>query len=269
MTEIEKTFRKLKQEKRKALVPFITFGYPDIPTTKKLLYALEENGADIIELGIPYSDPLADGPVICQTYEHALKKEINLRAAFENIARWKKELHVPLILMTYYNPLYQYGLEKFARGAKNAGVSGVIISDLPFEESRAFQKICARGALDLISLLAPTSTKARIHKLAAHATGFIYCVSRTGTTGVREKLYGGLGQFIKNVRAQTPLPLCIGFGISTPPQAQEAAELSDGVIVGSALIRVMQKNLRNGKLLSESSCFIRSLRRATDASQRE
>ncbi len=246
-------------------MPFITFGFPDIKTTEKLLYALDENGADLIELGIPYSDPLADGPIICATYEHALKHSITLALAFKHIALWKKNLHAPLIMMSYYNPLYQFGIEHFAHDAKNAGVSGVIISDLPFEESRAFQKICTQSNLDLISLLAPTSTKERIQKLSAHATGFIYCVSRMGTTGVREKLYSGLGKFIKNVRAQTPLPLCIGFGISTPPQAKEAAALSDGVIVASALIRVMQKNLRTGKLLTESSSFLRSLRRAIDA----
>lgn len=264
-TEISKTFKKLKSENKKALIPFITFGYPDIKTTEKLLHGLEVSGADMIEIGIPYSDPLADGPIICSTYAHALKHSITLALALNHIATWGRNLRAPLIIMTYYNPLYQYGLKNFARDAKNAGVSGVIISDLPFEESGAFQKICAQNSLDLIQLLAPTSTKERIQKAARHASGFIYCVSRTGTTGVREKLYSGLGTFIKNVRKETPLPLCIGFGISTPQQAREAAKISDGVIVGSALIRVMQKNLRNGKLLQRASIFTRSLRRAIDA----
>lgn len=264
MTTITETFKKLKNENKKALIPFITFGYPDIKTMEKLLHALEDNGADIIELGIPYSDPLADGPVICATYEHALKHNITLSLALKHIASWKRNLRVPLIIMTYYNPLYQYGLEKFARDAKNSGVSGVIISDLPFEESGMFQNICIKNELDLISLLAPTSTKHRIKKLTANASGFIYCVSRPGTTGVREKLYSGLGKFIKNARAETKLPLCIGFGISTPAQAKEAVKISDGVIVGSALIKTMQQNLRNGKLLSESARFIRSLRHALD-----
>lgn len=265
MTEISETFKRLRVQNKKALIPFITFGYPDIKTTEQLLYSLAENGSDIIELGIPYSDPLADGPVICASYEHALKKEITFSIALKMIAVWQKKIHVPLIIMTYYNPLEQYGLKNFAGDARKSGVSGVIISDLPFEESGMFQNICMKNELDLISLLAPTSIKQRIKKLTADSAGFIYCVSRPGTTGVREKLYSGLGKFIKNVRAQTPLPLCIGFGISTPQQAREAVKISDGVIVGSALIKTMQQNLHNGKLLSESSAFIRSLRRALDA----
>ncbi len=266
-TKLSETFTHLKQHKKKALIPFITFGYPDIITTEKILHALEENGADAIELGIPYSDPLADGPIICATYEHALKHHITLSLVFKHIASWRENIRVPLIIMTYYNPMYQYGLEKFARDAEACGVNGVIISDLPFGESQTFQKICMKNELDLISLIAPTSTKQRIKKLTANAAGFIYCVSRPGTTGVRKKLYSGLGKFIKNARAQTPLPLCIGFGISTPQQAKEAAALSDGVIVGSALINVMQKNLHNGKLIAESSRFIRSLRRVLDAKE--
>lgn len=270
MSRISDKFAELKNRGEKALIPFITAGDPDLKTTSSLVLELERRGADIIELGIPFSDPLADGPVIQRSSQRALKGKVSGKDVLNLVGELRETSGVPLVLMTYYNPVLKYGIKNFVKEAKIAGVDGLIVSDLPPEESRLLKSYTQRQNLDLIFLLAPTSSKRRIRLVVEQAGGFIYCVSRTGVTGVREELFSGLKEFIRRVKAQTNTPLGVGFGISTPSQAREVAEIAEAIIVGSALVKIIDENLNNSiigrpsgpKLVKAVGDFVEELKRA-------
>lgn len=236
-SRIAAAFALAKAEGRIALMPFVTAGYPTMAQCERLIPALVEGGADIIEIGIPFSDPLADGATVQRASQVALANGTTLDDCFALARRVRAGgVAVPLVFMGYTNPFYQYGIERLARDAAEAGVDGFIIPDLPVEESDEWVEALRRHGRDLIFLIAPTSTDARIAEVAKRAGGFVYCVSLTGVTGARDQLAAGLAAYIARVRAHTDLPLAIGFGISRPEHVDEIRHLADGVIVASALI---------------------------------
>lgn len=235
MSDIRSAF-----ENGKAFIPFITCGDPDLETTAKVVRAAAENGADLIELGIPFSDPTAEGPVIQAANIRALAGNITTDKIFEFVKELRKDVKIPLVFMTYANVVFSYGAERFMARCCEAGVGGVILPDLPFEEKDEFLGVAKQYGVDLISLIAPTSED-RISMIAKEADGFIYIVSSLGVTGTRSKITTNIGDIVKVVRENTKLPCAVGFGISTPEQAQEMASLSDGAIVGSAIIKLLEK----------------------------
>ncbi len=240
MNRITATFDRVRREGRAALMPFITMGYPDLESALDLVPALVEGGADLIELGIPFSDPLADGATIQATSQQALDNGMTLALCLEQVAALRaRGVEVPLILMGYYNPILQMGGAKFAEEAARAGADGVIVPDLPPEEADELRTALHAHGLALIFLLAPTSDDERVRLVAEQATGFIYLVSLTGVTGARDQLPPDLADFVARVRRTTDLPLAVGFGISRPEQAAMVAQMADGVIVGSALLRTI------------------------------
>ena len=225
-------------ENKKAFIPFITAGDPDLETTGKIILAMQENGADLIEIGIPFSDPVAEGIVIQQADERALAAGTTTDKIFDMIDKMKDKIHVPMVFMTYANVIFVYGIEKFAKRSEELGMAGVIVPDVPFEEKDEMDSVFRKYGLDVISLIAPTS-KDRIQKIAAEAKGFVYCVSSLGVTGVRATINKGVADMIQEVKKVKDIPCAIGFGISTPEQAKEMSEISDGVIVGSAIVRIV------------------------------
>jgi tryptophan synthase alpha chain len=234
---IAAAFSRAKEEGRLALMPFLTGGYPSLSQTERLLPALVAGGADIIEIGIPFSDPLADGATVQRASQAALEQGTTLADCLA-VARRAHEAgaDVPIVFMGYCNPFYQYGLERLARDAAEAGVDGFIVPDLPVEESGEWIEAFAKYGRDLIFLVAPTSTDARLAEVGRHASGFVYCVSVTGVTGARDSLAADLPAYVERVRAHTDLPLAIGFGISRPEHVAQIRPVADGVVVASALI---------------------------------
>jgi tryptophan synthase alpha chain len=239
MSRLDSVFHKAGH---KALIPYITTGYPDVEATLKAVPLLAENGADIIELGIPFSDPLADGATIQESSYQALKNGITPQICMETARKIRTVTDIPLVFMTYFNPVLNYGLDQFCQDCVNSGVDGLIVPDLQPEEGAALECAAQEGGLDLIYLLSPNSTQERVRTVAAKSKGFIYLVSITGVTGARTDLPHGLEDFIKRVRQVTTKPLCVGFGISTAEQAAQVAEIADGVIVGSKLIQLMKSD---------------------------
>jgi tryptophan synthase alpha chain len=226
-------------------MPYFPLGYPDLDTSIDVIEALAKNGADLIEVGLSFSDPLADGPVNQHAMQIALEKGITVKKSLEAVRELRKRgVDIPLILMGYYNPMLAYGLERFASDAKEAGADGFIIPDLPAEESKEFENALSGAAgedeaLPLIPMLAPTSSPERMERIARNAKGFIYLVSVTGITGERKSLAEGLGDLIAQVREHTSVPVCVGFGISTPEQAREVGRMADGAIVGTACVKTI------------------------------
>lgn len=222
-----------------AFIPYVTVGYPDVAATMEVVPLLAKNGADMVELGIPFSDPLADGVTIQQASFRALENGVTPARCLEVARAVRRQVEIPLIFMSYFNPLFSYGLEAFCAESARAGVDGLIVPDLPPEEAAPLEESAARHGLDLIYLLAPTSTEERIGQVARRSRGFIYLVSVTGVTGARETLPPELAEFVARVRKFTAKPLCVGFGIATPEQAAEVAKIADGVIIGSRLVQLM------------------------------
>ncbi|OGP70352.1 MAG: tryptophan synthase subunit alpha, partial [Deltaproteobacteria bacterium RBG_13_58_19] len=255
MTRIDTVFRRLKNRGEKALIPFITAGDPDLNTTKALALEMAARGADLLELGIPFSDPLADGPTIQAASNRALKKGVHLQEVLELAGQLRQKTEIPLILMGYYNPILQYGLERTAKEAKRLGVDGFIIPDLPLEEAAPWRRAAVAAGLAPIFLAAPTSGAARIKKAGRLTRGFLYYVSVTGITGARQALPGELVAALKEVRALVKCPLAVGFGISTPEQVQGLAPYVDGVVVGSAIVQRVAK-LKGAELIKEVGDFI-------------
>ncbi len=234
---IEATFTRLKAERRAGLVAFLTVGYPDVEATLRLVPALVDGGTDIIELGVPFSDPVAEGPTIQRASFHALEHGVTMATCLDVTAKLRSRgVEAPIILMGYYNPVLAFGVERFAHDAAKAGVDGVIAVDLPPEESDPLREACVANNLRLIYLLAPTSTDERIRQVAALASGFVYCVSLTGVTGARTELPAGLDVFVNRVRSFTPLPIAVGFGISQRKHFQAVARIADAAVIGSAII---------------------------------
>lgn len=251
----------LRARRRRALIPYIMAGDPTREATERLVEILVAAGADVVELGVPFSDPIADGPVNQRAGLRAMARGMGLRSALDLVARLRVRMSVPLVFMTYYNLVLRYGLERFCRDAAAAGLDGLIVADLPPEEGG--ELIAASRQVDLatIFLLAPTSTEDRIRAVAAASTGFVYCVSRTGVTGVRDELPQGVRELVARVREQTASPICVGFGISRPEQVREVAEVADGVIVGSALVKMIEDA---PDALDRVGAFMRDLRSAID-----
>lgn len=263
MHRIEETFHQLRRKKKKAFLAFITCGDPDLSTTEKLALEFEKLGVDILELGVPFSDPLADGPVIQAASQRALKNKINLKDVFNLVKRLRRRIDMPIVLLTYYNIIFHFGIKRFAQQATAAGVDGVIVPDLPVEESTQLNKAAKDNELDVILLLAPTSDKDRIKSILAKSSGFIYYVSLTGTTGVRKSLSSEVVKKVRQIKMSTKKPVCVGFGVSTPEQAKVVAAYSDGVIVGSAIVRIIESNLKHKKdLVAKTVKFLRKLRKA-------
>jgi tryptophan synthase alpha chain len=240
MSRIQQTFQRVKKEGRAALMPYLTIGYPEKESAKTLVPAIVESGADMLELGIPFSDPLADGATIQASTQKALANGVNLRYCLETARDLRDAgIEIPFMLMGYYNPIYQMGVERFAAAAQEAGVDGVIVPDLPPEEAERLDEALKAHEIAYIYFLTPTSDEERYQLVAEKARGFIYLVSLTGVTGARSKLSEGLPAFIERVRSATKgqMPLAVGFGIGSPEAAHAVGELADGVIVGSALIK--------------------------------
>ena len=226
--------------KGKAFIGFITSGDPDLETTEKIVYAMDRAGCDLIELGIPFSDPTAEGPVIQEANVRALSNGVTTDKVFEMVNRIRKNTDIPMVFMTYANVVYSYGIEKFCQKMVEGNMSGMIFPDVPFEEKEEFDTVCKEYGLDLISMIAPTSHQ-RIQTIAKEANGFIYCVSSLGVTGVRSKITTDIVAMVDLVREVTDVPVAVGFGISTPEQAKKMASQSDGAIVGSAIIKIIEK----------------------------
>ena len=235
MSNIKKAF-----ENGKAFIPFITCSYPDLETTAKVIRTAVQNGADLIELGIPFSDPTAEGPVIQEANLRALSGGITTDKIFSFVREMRRETDIPMVFMTYANVVFSYGAEKFISACSEIGIDGLILPDLPFEEKDEFLPVCRKYGVDLISMIAPTSEN-RIAMIAKEAEGFLYIVSSLGVTGVRSEIKTDLAGIMEVVRKNTNLPCAIGFGISTPEQAKKMAAVSDGVIVGSAIIKLIGK----------------------------
>lgn len=226
----------------KAFIPFITCGDPNLETTEKLVYAMEEAGADLIELGIPFSDPTAEGPVIQEANIRALSGEerVTTDRIFELVRKLRKRVKVPMVFMTYANVVFSYGSEKFISTCKEIGIDGLILPDIPYEEKDEFNPICKKYDVDLISLIAPTSHD-RINMIAGDASGFVYCVSSLGVTGTRTEITTDIGEMVSLVKKAKDIPCAVGFGISTPEQAKKMSSVADGVIVGSAIVKIIAK----------------------------
>ncbi len=263
MSRIKQKFEQLKKSNNKAFIPYVMGGYPTLDACERLVEILAEQGADIIEIGIPYSDPLADGPTIQKASQVALSHGANTRNIFEMIKSLRKKMDTPLVIMTYYNTIYHYGEKRFAEEAASVGVDGVIVPDLPPEEARSWLTLAKENALDTIFLISPTSSDDRIKKIVSVSSGFVYCVSLTGVTGARKSLPSELSGFLLKIRAQTDKPLAVGFGISSGNLAKEASRLADGIIIGSALMDLIDdssieydkigKFVKNIKLAIEGS----------------
>lgn len=233
MNRIENAFRN-----KKAFIPFVTGGDPNLETTEKLLYAMEEAGADLIEIGVPFSDPIAEGEVIQAANVRALKAGCTTDRLFDMVKRARQRVSVPMVFLTYINPIFTYGKERFMERCAECGIDGIIVPDMPFEERGELSEVCDACGIDIISLIAPTS-KERIRIIAKEAGGYIYCVSSLGVTGVRSEIRTDIAGMVKLVREVTDVPCAVGFGISTPEQARRMAAAADGVIVGSAIVKLV------------------------------
>jgi len=247
----------------KALIAYVTVGYPSIEATLKIVPLLAKSGCDIVELGIPFSDPLADGTTIQKASFHALRNGVTLKLCIDVARQLRQKVEIPLVMMSYFNPVYKYGCEGFCRDSADAGIDGLIIPDLPPEEGSELEVATMKNNLALVYLLAPTSNENRIKLVANKSSGFIYLVSVTGTTGARESLPSELDTFVARVRKIAKQPLCVGFGISTPQQARQIATIADGIIVGSRIIQLMESSDDNFASVHD---FIVELRNALDNS---
>lgn len=259
-TRIQSLFNRLRAEKRTALIAYLTAGDPSPNHTPPLVAALERGGVDLVEVGVPFSDPIADGPVIQRGSDRALKAGTTLKKVLEIVQRVRERSQIPLLLFTYLNPVFRYGLDTLARDAKAAGIDGCLLTDLSVEEAAPYVSAMRAAGLDTVFLAAPTSTPERLKLVAEYSTGFVYLVSRTGVTGERESVSDALEPLAIAMRASTELPVVAGFGISTPEQAAAVAKIADGVVVGSAIVRLIEQNAGEEAL----ERFARELRRGID-----
>jgi tryptophan synthase alpha chain len=260
MTRIGKLFHTLKQDGRKGLIAYLTAGDPSPAQTPELVEALVRGGADLIELGVPFSDPIADGPVIQRAGERALAAGTTLTRVLEIAREIRKKSEVPLLLFTYLNPVVRYGLERLAKDAAAAGIDGCLLTDASVEEAHEYIGAMHEYGLDTVFLAAPTSTERRLKLVAQYSTGFVYLVSRTGVTGERDSLSDSVAPLVKAMRGVTDLPLAVGFGISRPEHVAQVAAQADAVVVGSAIVHVIEKHAGNPRLAEELEAFTRQLR---------
>jgi tryptophan synthase alpha chain len=260
MTRITALFDRLRREGRKGLVAYLTAGDPSPDRTPALVAALERGGADLIELGVPFSDPIADGPVIQRAGYRALEAGTTVRRVLEIAAEIRKSSEIPLLLFTYLNPVLRYGLEKLAADAKAAGIDGCLLTDASVEEAAAYVAVMRSAGLDTVFLAAPTSSPRRLRLVAEYSTGFVYLVSRTGVTGERDSISSAVGPLIQSMREVTSLPLAVGFGVSTPEQAAEIGRQAEAVVVGSAFMRLIEQNAASEALEIKLESFTRELK---------
>jgi len=256
---IDKTFQSLKRNKKKAFIAFITAGDPSLSLTEQLVIGFENTGVDIVELGVPFSDPLADGPTIQASSERAVSKGINLDKIFRTVQKIRKRSQIPIALMTYYNPVYHYGIKKFIKKSKISGVDGIIVPDLPPEEGFALIQEAKAENITTIFFLSPTTTTARLKHIVRVSSGFIYFVSLTGVTGARARLPNDLIKKLRFAKKYTQKPICVGFGISTAAQIKSVARVSDGVIVGSAIIKEIEKHKGKKNLIKNVLRYVDKL----------
>jgi tryptophan synthase alpha chain len=261
MSRLAGCFRKIQTQNSKALVTFITAGDPDLATTEEMIYLLEDAGADVIELGVPFSDPMADGPTIQLSSERALASGTNLQRILELVKKVRRRSQIPLILMGYLNPVHAYGYDRFCSDAAEAGVDGVLLVDMPPEESRELTVPARRSGLDVIFLLTPTSDAARIAAVNRLGRGFVYYVTVTGVTGARSAVSATLAQELAKVKEAVTLPVMAGFGISTPEQAAEVGGLADGIVVGSAIVKLFEQ-YHGEELKQRLRLYVASLKQA-------
>jgi tryptophan synthase alpha chain len=264
LSRITETFARLKSEGRRGFIPFITAGDPDLETTHGLLLELAYAGASLIELGVPFSDPMADGPVIQRASERALTHGFGLTEILELVARAREKLDVPLVLFSYYNPLLQYGMERLSLEAARAGVDGLLVTDLVPEEAEEFSSVLRAHDLDMIFLVAPTSTDERLRLVAERAAGFIYAVSRAGVTGARDKTSSDAEALVSRVRRFSSLPVAVGFGISTAAQVRDVWRYADAAVVGSAIVAEIERHAGAPDLTARVGEFARSLLPVTE-----
>jgi tryptophan synthase alpha chain len=260
MSRLDEAFARLRARGERALVPYFTAGDPSLADTRRLVVEAARRGADVVELGVPFSDPLADGPVIQRAGMRALAAGTTVPRVLETVAVLRAEVDVPLVLLTYYNPVLAFGLKAFARMAVDAGVDGAIVADLPPEESDPLGTEAAAAGLDLIYMVAPTSTPPRVRLIAKKSRGFIYVVSLTGVTGERHELPPDMTTQIGTLRRETTMPVCVGFGISTPAQVAAVGRVADGAIVGSAIVRLVEARAGSSTLVDDVGKFIAELK---------
>lgn len=262
MTRIDQKFETLRASGSKAFIPYVTAGDPDLATTTRLILALEKAGADVIELGVPFSDPIADGPVIQRATERALAHNVSLKDTLRVSEEVRRQSQVPLLIMSYYNPLLRYGLERLARDAAKAGIDGILATDLTIEESGEFVEIMRGAGLNTAFLAAPTSTSDRIKKIAATSTGFLYAVSRTGVTGEKQELPADLKEFLRTLRSHTRQPIAVGFGVSQPEHVRAVWQEADAAVVGSAIVREIEQNIGRTDIVERVAAFAGRLKGA-------
>jgi tryptophan synthase alpha chain len=260
MNRIDNKFRNLRRENKKAFVAFITAGYPNLSVTEKLIYEFDKIGVDILELGVPFSDPMADGPVIQEASQAALKNSTHLIDILKLVKKARKKVKLPICLMTYLNPVFCFPEKDFIIKAVESGVDGVIIPDLPPEEGKGFIQAANKRGLDVICFLSPTSSLKRIKLISRASRGFIYYVSLTGVTGERNKLSVDIAKKINLIKRYTAKPICVGFGVSTPAQAREVKRIADGVIIGSAIVKKIKENIGKPGLANRVSSFVAALK---------
>jgi len=259
---IEVQFRNLREQGAKGLVVYLTAGDPTLADTGKLLAAVDRGGADVIELGVPFSDPLADGPVIQRASERGLQSGATLGRILEKLPGWRKGVQAPIILFSYYNPILQYGLDGFARDARAAGAAGALVVDLTPEEAEPYVSVMRSQGLDTVFLVSPTSTDERLERIARLSTGFLYLISRLGVTGERQQISVDIGSLVERARRFTSLPLAVGFGLSTPSQVREVQTLAEAAVVGSAVVHAIEGRYRSGGA-AVIEAFVRELKEGT------
>ncbi|HZI60376.1 MAG TPA: tryptophan synthase subunit alpha [Pyrinomonadaceae bacterium] len=259
MGRIQEAFTSLKEQRRKGFIPFITAGDPNLKTTEQILIELDRGGATVIELGVPFSDPMADGPVIQRASERALKNSFGLDDLLQMVARARQHIDTPIILFSYFNPLLQFGITRLAQSAKASGIDGVLVTDLTPEESGEIESELRANDLDMIFLVAPTSTDERLKLVAEHASGFVYAISRAGVTGTREKVSAEAEKLVKRMREFTSLAIAVGFGISTVEQVRDVQRYADAVVVGSAIVAEMERLTNAPDLAQKIGEFTRAL----------
>lgn len=261
-SRIGRRFRELSESGELGLITYVTAGDPSLDGTEKIVLAMAEAGADIIELGVPFSDPVADGPTIQRASERALRNKVTLSAVLDLVGRLRTRVKIPLVLFSYFNPILQMGIEKFADAAASAGADGVLATDLTPEESADYLEVLRARTLDTIFLAAPTSTDTRLEQIARVSTGFLYLISRTGVTGARESLSEELPALVRRVRRFTSLPVAVGFGISLPTQVTVLGGIADAAVVGSALVAAIEKASDGDSAASSAASLVRSLKHA-------
>jgi tryptophan synthase alpha chain len=268
MSAITQVFATCREQNRKAVIPYLTAGFPNETSFIRLVDAFDRQGADIIEVGIPFSDPLADGPTIQLSSQKALKQGMSVSRAL-SILKKRKEGSAPIVIMSYLNPLLQYGIDRFLVSAHEAGVRGLIIPDIICEEGTQIERSCRRAGIDLIYLLAPTSPKDRQRLILGRSRGFVYLVSVAGVTGARRALPGGLNRWVSHIKEQSPVPVAVGFGISGPDVARKIGRVADGIIVGSAIIDIIRHGNGTRRMVDDAVKFLQQLQQAVQQPTRQ